>query len=421
MRNKEDISKSIARRINARLQLRSLVGWLLMDVASAALGAFGWCAATEIEALGTFTLELPRELRLTQESGFSDIRYFFGPDLSLSAPAGKALAVLSFVLAVLMIIQALTWLFRWFAGARKIRRYLRPIDDIAAAARTISHAPPEEGRFRDLTEAIDHLNAAAPNAKLSLGDEDMAGLETAVNGLIARMHETYRQQTRFVDDASHELRTPIAVIQGYINLLDRWGKNDEKVLNESIEAIKTESEHMKTLVEQLLFLARGDMGRQKFAPEPLDLADMLAEVRDESQMLDSRHPYALRSQGPFVVSADPAMLKQAVRILVDNAAKYTPPNGEILLRLRTAGACACIDVQDEGAGISDADAPHVFERFYRGDRARSSSAGGSGLGLSIAKWIVEQHGGFLEIVSFEGVGTRVTIHFPLGEKTAKPA
>ena len=86
-----------------------------------------------------------------------------------------------------------------------------------------------------------------------------------------------RQQVRFVDDASHELRTPIAVIQGYANMLDRWGKDDETVLNESIAAIKTESDHMKTLVEQLLFLARGDMGRQQFHPEPIVLADMLLD------------------------------------------------------------------------------------------------------------------------------------------------
>jgi len=421
MRKQENISKSIARRINARLQFRSLGSWFFMDAAAVALGAIGWCAATEIEALGTFTPEAPRALRITGEAGFSGIRYFFGPNLSQSASAGKALAVLCFVLAIVVAGQVFVWLFRWFSGTRKIRRYLRPIDDIAAAARTISHAPPDEGRFRDLAEAIDHLNAAAPNAKLSIGDEDMAGLEAAVNGLIARMHETYRQQTRFVDDASHELRTPIAVIQGYINMLDRWGKNDEKVLNESIEAIKTESEHMKTLVEQLLFLARGDMGRQKFAPEPLDLADMLTEVQEESKMLDNRHTYTLQAQSSCVVSADPAMLKQAVRILVDNAAKYTPPNGGISLRLHTAGGNACIDVQDEGAGISDTDAPHVFERFYRGDRARTSSAGGSGLGLSIAKWIVEQHGGFLEVLSYEGVGTRVTIQLPVAAKTTPPA
>lgn len=133
--------------------------------------------------------------------------------------------------------------------------------DIAQAAERASAQQFDESKFRDLEDAIYHINAATPDAKLSIGDTELAGLEAAVNNLMKRMHESYRQQVRFVDDASHELRTPIAVIQGYTNMLDRWGKDDETVLNESIAAIKTESDHMKTLVEQLLFLARGDMGQ----------------------------------------------------------------------------------------------------------------------------------------------------------------
>lgn len=236
------------------------------------------------------------------------------------------------------------------------------------------------------------------------------------------MHESYRQQVRFVDDASHELRTPIAVIQGYTNMLDRWGKDDETVLNESIAAIKTESDHMKTLVEQLLFLARGDMGRQQFKPEQIALADMLQEIHEESEMIDHKHPYALRVDRLCAAFADPAMLKQAVRILVDNAAKYTPEGGGITLRLRTdERGYPCIDVQDAGIGVAQKDVSHMFERFYRSDAARSSQTGGSGLGLSIAKWIVDQHGGYFEVVSAEGVGTRVSIHLPQKTETQTSA
>ena len=129
------------------------------------------------------------------------------------------------------------------------------------------------------------------------------------------MRESYRTQTRFVSDASHELRTPIAVIKGYADMLDRWGKTDEKVLTESIEAIKSESEHMNYLVEQLLFLARGDNGKTKMAFADFDLAQMIREVYDEYVMIDSEHIYRCNAEGSIPACGDVSMLKQTARIL----------------------------------------------------------------------------------------------------------
>ncbi len=370
--------------------------------------------------LGAFDWQTERRLVITNlapEEGFGglSVRYYFGPAErgGISYAAADALPfffVLSGTLSLFFLWRAFGWLLHWFSGPKRLYKFLRPIDSIAAAAQTISDPGTEEDRFLDVAEAIDHLNAASPDAKLSLGGQ-MTELEEAVNSLIARMHSTYRQQIRFVDDASHELRTPIAVIQGYVNMLDRWGKNDETVLQEAIGAIQTESDHMKTLVDQLLFLARGDMGRQQFKKEPVDLAEMLAEIQEESRLIDAEHPYFLQIDEPCTLAADPAMLKQAVRILVDNAAKYTPPNGAIRLRLHSEADHVLISVQDEGRGVAPEDAPHVFERFYRGDKARSGS-GGSGLGLSIAKWIVDQHGGVLRLVSYQNMGSRFTIVLP---------
>lgn len=119
---------------------------------------------------------------------------------------------------------------------------------------------------------------------LATGDKDLKSLEVAINNLLERMRRIYRQQNQFVSDASHELRTPIAVIQGYVNMLDRWGKDDEEILNESIEALKNESQHMKELVEQLLFLARGDCGRNTLKKETLNLTDIIRQVCEESEM-----------------------------------------------------------------------------------------------------------------------------------------
>lgn len=402
----------MARRISAHYQWRQLGRGFFVFVFVLLLAALDWCALTEYFALGAFDLRAERlfdAVSADNGPGLS-ILYRFGPDLSLSADAGPFLLLLGGTGGITGALLFLGWLGRWFTGPRRLRKFLRPIDSIAAAAQTISDPGVDEDRFRDVAEAIDHLNAASPDVKLSLGG-DMEELEAAVNSLIARLHSSYRQQIRFVDDASHELRTPIAVIQGYVNMLDRWGKNDEKVLQESITAIQAESAHMKTLVDQLLFLARGDMGRQRFEKQPVDLEQMLREVREESELIDSSHRYALSTGGPAVIPADAAMLKQAVRILVDNACKYSPDGSEIRLRLQRQESQILLSVQDEGQGIDPADAPRVFERFFRADKARSSR-GGSGLGLSIARWIVEQHGGTIRLLSYPGLGSRFTICLP---------
>jgi signal transduction histidine kinase len=213
-----------------------------------------------------------------------------------------------------------------------------------------------------------------------------------------------------VDDASHELRTPIAVIQGYVNMLDRWGKDDPKVMEESITAIKDETVHMKTLIDQLLFLARGDMERHVIHKMPLDANELLEEVAEESRMIDASHEYLFETDGiPHPIHADPAMIKQVLRILTDNASKYTPSGGTVKFRAYEKNARVCMEVSDTGIGISTDELPRIFDRFYRGQNLRGESSGGSGLGLSIAKWIVDEHSGEISAISSEGIGTRMTV------------
>lgn len=298
-------------------------------------------------------------------------------------------------------------------GARGIRKKLRPLDEMASAASAFTADRGfDESRFQDLQSAIDRFNPAREGARLRTGDRELEGLELAVNKLIERMRESYRQQARFVSDASHELRTPIAVIQGYANLLARWGKEDEKVLSESIEAIQAESERMKRLVEQLLFLARGDAGRVQMKMERLDLSVLAREVFDESAMIDGAHKYALAAPEPVFAVGDGDSLKQVLRILVENAQKYTPEGGDIQLRAGLIEGLPALTVQDYGIGMGREDIPHVFERFYRADAARARGTGGTGLGLAIAKWIADRHGGRFEVTSREGIGTRISLCLP---------
>ena len=165
---------------------------------------------------------------------------------------------------------------------------------------------------------------------------------------------------------------------------------------------------MSRLVEQLLFLARGDAGRAVLKLERIDLVPLMREIYEESLMIDEGHRYLLKAEGAVYAFADAAMLKQAVRILVENAAKYTEKRGEIALSaFYLENHSHCLQVEDTGIGMEEKDVRHIFERFYRSDEVRNYQ--GTGLGLSIAKWIVDRHRGHFEVVSREELGSRIRI------------
>ena len=329
-------------------------------------------------------------------------------------------------------IAVLIWeiidLLSFFGDMRRVRRALQPLNtlalkadqlvnaDVLSADKATSDILVKSEKIRSLEQAIEEANINAP--KIQTGDQDLASIEIALNKLLRRMQEAKLQQMRFVNDASHELRTPIAVIRGYTDMLDRWGKTDEAVLDESIAALKSESEHMHDLVEQLLFLARGDAGRNTLTKTQFNLARITSEVCEESEMIDSSHRYTLKfdqsalTDNRYQVLADAAMIKQSIRIIVQNAARYSTAQTTISFNVSCDKNTVQVSVEDEGMGISEEAASHIFERFWRADNARIESNEGSGLGLSIAKWIVDNHDGSIEVLSREGVGTRFTIVLP---------
>lgn len=233
--------------------------------------------------------------------------------------------------------------------------------------------------------------------------------------MLNRINSSYQAQVRFVSDASHELRTPIAVIQGYVNLLDRWGKDDPEVMQEAINAIKAEAENMKELIEQLLFLARSDNETINLQLESFDCCDVVDEVVKETQMIDINHKFEIDLNRPAYVNGDRQLLKQAIRIFVDNSIKFTPAGNKITLRVGKREKEIYIVIQDSGIGIDPKDLPYIFDHFYRSDESRARKTGGTGLGLSIAKWIVERHGGYIEVLSRVNIGTRFTIVLPAEE------
>ena len=420
---------SITRKLHWDWIRRKIARFFCTDLLVICLMTAGWCAQQEYSQLGKIVWENSRSVvevplpasTVSSGTGIEDLPARFGADLyyRVSSPDGRPLleapflvpmAVIILTAGALLALQLLSILFSYIGEDRAIRRILAPINEIALRADELSRLSFSEDKYQQIEEAIEHIEPGQTEEDLlSFGDADLAGVEAAMNNLLLRMRDTMRQQARFVNDASHELRTPIAVIKGYANMLDRWGKTDEKILEESIAAIKNESEHMNHLVEQLLFLARGDSGKTALSLEQVQTDTLMREIYEESFMIDENHRYRLLTDGQAAeVTVDPGLMKQAVRILIDNAAKYTPDGEEILLSYGMSdGGSAYLQVQDLGIGMSESELPRIFDRFFRSDEARGRD--GTGLGLSIAKWIVDKHKGHFEILSRRDLGTRIRI------------
>lgn len=417
---------SIARAINWSYMWRRLASYIWLDlwllVAAAAIliygynqtlpdGAFtaGWIPGAAVHGMSLTPAHGwdPATLTYTVELARTTKTFPLAQDLI-------ALWPLYLVVAGGQVISVLNML----GGARRVRRTMAPLNDLALRVDELSRMQLSGGKMETLEQAIERASVDSPS--VTTGDADLASIEVALNSLLRQMQEAKLQQMRFVNDASHELRTPIAVIQGYVNILDRWGKDDPDVLAESIASLKAESEHMQELVEQLLFLARGDAGRTVLRRANTNLAALVGEVCEESQMIDAEHTYRLAFDA--LLASDPrcdapvdvALVKQALRVIVQNAAKYSDAGTSISFGVTPDAGAGTIDisVEDEGIGMNQKSAAHAFERFYRADNARDAGAQGSGLGLAIAKWIVDSHGGVIGVTSVEGVGSRFTIRLP---------
>lgn len=266
------------------------------------------------------------------------------------------------------------------------------------------------GPIRSITAKIDEITDDNLSARLDQVDsqDELMELTERINEMLDNLEQSFERQQNFVADASHELKTPISVIQGYSNMLKRWGKSDPGVLDEGIEAIARESENMKKLVEQLLLLAR--LGNFSMNVTRFNLVEVIAEIAESYKMVDFAHSISFsREQDAITVETDKSLITESVRALVDNAIKYTPEGGRITVGCHMVGEHAEISVADTGIGIKAEDLPHIFERFYRCDKARGRESGSSGLGLSIAKSIVETVGGEINVTSDVGLGTTFVI------------
>lgn len=276
------------------------------------------------------------------------------------------------------------------------RRALRPISTITKAAREIE--------VEDLGQRI-----ALPKVR-----DELYELIVTINHMLDRIEEGFEQQRRFVSDASHELRTPVTVVLGYSDMMKRWGRDDESIIDEGLEAIRSEAINMKALIEKLLFLARADQKRQVLKKEPLDMKEMIGDIAKKAAVAEKGHEFTLAANDAGIVIGDDVTLRQMLRVFLENAFKYTPEGGSVTLASRREGDALHVTVSDTGIGIAPADQEKVFDRFYRADtsRTKKGDTGGSGLGLSIARWIADAHGIAITLESEPGAGTTFHLTIP---------
>ena len=276
------------------------------------------------------------------------------------------------------------------------RRALAPVDRVASTARAISAR--QLGRRLEVPATGDELQR----------------LTETLNDMLARLEAAFAETGRFTADASHELRTPVSLIRTTAEVALRRPRSAEEY-RQALEEILHESERTSVLVQDLLTLTRADAGADEWSPSRVDLCIIIDGLRGTLATMCEDRGLTLHVDVPgraVVVEGEQVTLGRLVVILVDNAAKYTPAPGEVRVTLRTGNGDAEIEVADTGIGIAANDLSRVFDRFYRADKARSRDSGGAGLGLSIARWIVDRHQGTIRIESEPGTGSRVRVRLP---------
>jgi len=302
------------------------------------------------------------------------------------------------LLIVLMVGEIVSMSIAGLAGWISTRQALLPLEAVTQTALQITRAD-------DLSRRIPYNGPP--------GDE-VGQLISAFNQTLSRLENLFDSQRRFLADVGHELRTPLTVIRGNVDLMRRMGCQDV----ESMDSIESEVGRLTRMVGDLLLLAQAESGRLPLAWNLVELDTVLLEVMQQMSVLArDRMQLRLGEIDQVLVCGDADRLKQVLMNLIGNAIKYTPNGGEVLVGLGKQDNRARLTVSDNGPGIQSEDLPHIFERFYRGEKARTRSKDGKGfgLGLSIAYWIVRNHGGQIDVSAREPQGTTFCIWLPLSD------
>jgi heavy metal sensor kinase len=315
--------------------------------------------------------------------------------LEVGRAAGDVSDTLNTLLLILVTAYPVTLAVASLGGIFLASRALSPIDELTGLARRIS--------AEDLSQRLN----------LRLPDDEVGRLARTFDEMIARLEDAFRRQRQFTADASHELRTPLTAIKGQVEVaLTRPRQPD--AYREVLQNVNEQVDRLIRLVGSLLTLARADAGQIPVAVEAVDLHDLVGAAVEQVQPAAQQRDIelVLTTGAPVTLRADEDLLLQLLLNLLDNAIKYTPSGGRVTAGWSTDSTQVELWVRDTGAGIAPEHLPHIFDRFYRADKARSRAEGGVGLGLSICRWIAEAHGGSISAESEPDRGSTFTARLP---------
>jgi len=270
-------------------------------------------------------------------------------------------------------------------------------------------------QIHDIIASINEDNIDSKRLIIPKKNDEFAVVSQQFNELLDKISFYISQQKHFVEDVSHELRTPVAIVEGHLKLLNRWGKDDPEVLEESLEASLAEIKRMKTLVQEMLDLSRAPQVREQYKDATTEVVDTLTQIVSNFKVLYPDFTFVLDidSKADLLSPIYRNHFEQVIIILLDNAVKYSTNRKEIIVSLSTVADQVEIGIQDFGMGLSEEDKKKVFSRFYRVDKARSRERGGNGLGLSIAKELIEGYNGSISLTSHLDQGTVFKVKLPI--------
>ena len=273
-------------------------------------------------------------------------------------------------------------------------------------------------KIQEIISSISEENISTKRIKVSEKNDEFAIVSQHFNELLDKISFYIEQQKHFVEDVSHELRTPVAIVEGHLKLLNRWGKDDPEVLEESLQASLVELQRMKTLVQEMLDLSRAPQVKEQYKDATTNVTEVAKQVVHNFRVLYPEFTFTFDDdlKRDLWIPIYLNHLEQVVIILMDNAVKYSLDRKEIILSLSKGEEHVEIAVQDFGMGMTEEDRKKVFSRFYRVDKARSRERGGNGLGLSIAKELIESYDGEISVTTLLNHGSIFKITLPLTKK-----
>jgi heavy metal sensor kinase len=378
---------------------------LLYGINGSLLQGFSWgLEVPHIDTLVTQALESHTSFLTAQTSSGQEIRLYVAPftgepgigAIVVGRSTDQVAEVLERFMNILIIAGLATLALAGGGGFFLASRVLKPVERIRKTAQEIGES--------DLSRRIE------------TGSEDELGrLASTLNQMIGRLEAAFSRQRQFTADASHELRTPLAVVQAESTLALRKERTQDDY-RKSLELISQEAGHMSAVVGKLLYLARVDAGKDLMNFERINLKELLTEVSSDIEALarEKGIEFKLAPLEDLSIEGDRVKLEQLFLNLLENAIRYTASGGTISASIVREGRTAVIAIKDTGIGISKEHIPHLFERFYRVDKARSRSEGGAGLGLAICKHIAQVHNGKIGVESQVGKGSTFSVSLPLG-------